>query len=126
MPSIDRHGVEIYYEVHGQGPAILMSHGYGATSAMWRGQLEALGEAHTLIPWDMRGHGQSGSPSDESEYSARRTVEDMAAILDALDLDRATIGGHSLGGYMSLEFHRVYEGPGQWIADRRHRTRIPQ
>ena len=86
-----------------------MSHGYGATSAMWRGQRKALAADHTLVTWDMRGHGQSGSPEDESEYSARRTVEDMAAILDALDVDRATIGGHSLGGYMSLEFHRVYE-----------------
>ncbi|MYE11116.1 MAG: alpha/beta fold hydrolase [Gammaproteobacteria bacterium] len=109
MPSIDRHGVEIYYEVHGQGPAILMSHGYAATCTMWRGQLKALGEDHTLVTWDMRGHGQSGSPSDASEYSARRTVEDMAAILDALGLPCATVGGHSLGGYMSLEFHRVYE-----------------
>lgn len=125
MPSIDRHGVEIYYEVHGQGPVVLMSHGYGATSAMWRGQLEALGEDHTLVTWDLRGHGQSGSPEDESEYSARRTVEDMAAILDALGGPR-----HDWRA-LPRRIHVVgvssrARGAGQRIADRRHRARIPE
>ena len=57
-------GVSLYYEVHGQGPTILLTHGYSATSQMWAGQVEALSKDHRLVIWDMRGHGRSDSPDD--------------------------------------------------------------
>jgi pimeloyl-ACP methyl ester carboxylesterase len=53
----------------------------------------------------MRGHGQSDAPADPAAYSEAHTVADMAAILDAEGIDRAVIGGLSLGGYMSLGFY---------------------
>ena len=55
MPRIDRDGVGIYYEVHGDGPPLLLTHGYSSTSAMWHGQVEALAPDHQLILWDMSG-----------------------------------------------------------------------
>jgi pimeloyl-ACP methyl ester carboxylesterase len=108
MPSLNRDGVNLHYEIHGEGPAILLSHGYSATSQMWRGQIEALSASHRLIVWDMRGHGRSDYPEDVSAYSEEATVADMAALLDAAGADRAIVGGLSLGGYMSLAFHRVH------------------
>ena len=84
MAYLDRDGVRIYYETHGTGPALLLTHGYSATSQMWRPQIEALAAEHTLILWDMRGHGRSGSPADDSLYSEALTVADMAALLDHL------------------------------------------
>ncbi len=108
MPYVDRDGVKIYYEVHGQGPAILLSHGYSATSRMWAGQVEALRDRYRVIVWDMRGHGESDSPEEQEQYSEAATVADMAAILDACGVERAVIGGLSLGGYMSLAFHLAY------------------
>ena len=66
MPVLDRDGVEIHYEKRGSGPAILLTHGYSATAGMWAGQLEALSDDHTVIAWDMRGHGKSDSPRDAS------------------------------------------------------------
>jgi pimeloyl-ACP methyl ester carboxylesterase len=105
MAHLNRAGVNIYYEVHGKGPAVLLSHGYSATSAMWTPQIDALAAAHTLILWDMRGHGASDSPDDPSLYSEAHTVADMAALLDHVDADSAVIGGLSLGGYMSLAFY---------------------
>jgi pimeloyl-ACP methyl ester carboxylesterase len=54
----------------------------------------------------MRGHGRTDSPADPAAYSEAATVADMSAILDAVGVQRAIIGGHSLGGYMSLAFHR--------------------
>jgi pimeloyl-ACP methyl ester carboxylesterase len=110
MPKLDRDGVAIHYEVHGQGPVILLSHGYSAASGMWAGQIEALSKAHTLVTWDMRGHGQSDYPEDPAAYSEAATVADMAAILDAVGADKAVIGGLSLGGYMSLAFNRAHPG----------------
>ena len=108
MPKLNRDGVNIYYEVHGEGPAVLLSHGYSATSQMWRGQIEPLAKTHKVVTWDMRGHGQSDYPEDPAQYSEPATVADMAAILDAVGAEKAVIGGLSLGGYMSLAFNRVH------------------
>jgi len=108
MTKLNRDGVDLHYEVHGAGPALLLSHGYSATSQMWRGQIEALSRDHKLIVWDMRGHGQSDYPEDPSAYSEAATVADMAALLDAAGEESAIVGGLSLGGYMSLAFHLAH------------------
>jgi pimeloyl-ACP methyl ester carboxylesterase len=108
MAKLDRDGVNIHYEVHGSGPPLLLTHGYSSTSAMWRGQIEALSKRHTLILWDMRGHGRSDYPDDPAAYSEALTVADMAALLDKIGAERAVVGGLSLGGYMSLAFVRAH------------------
>src|SRR4030095_2452460 len=108
MPKLDRHGVKVHYEIYGEGSVILLTHGYSATSEMWHGQIASLSHRHKLIVWDMRGHGQTDYPQDPSEYSEEKTVEDMTALLDVAGADKAIIGGLSLGGYMSLAFHRAH------------------
>ena len=110
MATLNREGVDIYYEVHGDAskPTILLSHGYSATSAMWQSQVAALKDDYQVIVWDMRGHGASASPADPAQYSEARTVEDMAALLDQVGVEQAIVGGLSLGGYMSLAFHATY------------------
>ena len=108
MPLLDRDGVKIYYEDHGHGPPILLSHGYSATCRMWNEQIAALVARNRVIVWDMRGHGESDDPDDPAAYSAALTVEDMAALLHRCRIDRAIIGGLSLGGYMSLAFHLAH------------------
>jgi pimeloyl-ACP methyl ester carboxylesterase len=108
MPMLDRDGVKLYYEVHGQGPALILTHGYSATSQMWAGQIAPLEPHFTVITWDMRGHGQSDYPADQGQYSEEATVADMAALLDAVGAADAVVGGLSLGGYMSLAFHRAH------------------
>src|ERR1700712_3197017 len=108
MPKLNRDGVNIHYEVHGSGPPLLLTHGYSSTSAMWQGQIEALSKHHQLILWDMRGHGQSDYPGDAAAYSEALTVADMGALLDTVGAQTAIVGGLSLGGYMSLAFHRAH------------------
>src|SRR5689334_18948611 len=108
MPMLNRDGVNLYYEVHGEGPVVLLTHGYSATSQMWKGQVEPLSKAHKLVTWDMRGHGESDYPDDQSLYSEEATVADMAALLDTVGAKTAIVGGLSLGGYMSLAFNRVH------------------
>ena len=56
----------------------------------------------------MRGHGRTDSPEDPAQYSEELTIADMAALLDMLGVDRAVVGGLSLGGYMSLAFYREH------------------
>src|ERR1700761_8568957 len=108
MPKIDRDGVHIHYEIHGDGVPLILTHGYSMTSAMWQGQIAALAQRHKLILWDMRGHGQSDYPADPSAYSGALTVGDIATLLDTVGADKAIVGGLSLGGYMSLAFYRAH------------------
>ena len=110
MAKLNREGVGIHYEVHGSGPAILLSHGYSATCRMWDGQVAAFKDRYKVIVWDMRGHGESDYPTDPAAYSEALTVGDMAAILDACHAPSAIIGGLSLGGYMTLAFHLRHPG----------------
>ncbi len=105
MPYIERGGAKIFYSTDGQGPPVLLSHGFSATSAMWAGQIAAFKAQYRIITWDMLGHGESDSPDDPSLYTVDGTVKDIAAILDACGADKAVIGGHSLGGFMSLAFN---------------------
>ena len=96
-------GIEIDYEVTGNGPTLLLSHGYGSTRHMWDGQHHAF-PGWRVVSWDMRGHGQTDSPVDPKAYSAALTVADMRALLEHVGVERAVIGGLSLGGYVSLAF----------------------
>ncbi len=93
---------EIAYTRHGQPsarPPMLLSHGFGASQAMWRTNLEALGAQRELVTWDLPGHGASGAGG---ELSQERCIAEMLALLDLLDAPRAVICGMSLGGYLSL------------------------
>jgi len=110
MPKLLREGVAIYYEAHGKGPVVLLTHGFAASSDMWRGQVEPITRKHRLVIWDMRGHGNSDYPEDPAAYSEEATVGDMAGLLDAIGVERAIVGGLSLGGYMSLAFHHRHPG----------------
>ena len=108
MAFIVRDGVRVYFEDHGSGPGVLLSHGFSQSSAIWRDQVEALSGNYRVMTWDMRGHGRSDYPNDLAAYSETHSVADMAAILDACGLATAVIGGHSLGGCTSLAFHLAH------------------
>jgi len=100
--------IEIEYQDGGRGPAVLLGHGYSATGRMWDGQRAALGDRHRIVSWDMRGHGQTESPPDAAQYSAALTVADMRALLQHCGIERAVVGGLSLGGYVSLAFYLAH------------------
>jgi pimeloyl-ACP methyl ester carboxylesterase len=107
MPQLDRAATQIFYEVTGDAnglPPLLLSHGFGASSTMWRPNRAALAAARRVITWDMRGHGHSDSPADPAEYTHAACVADMAALLDAAGAERAVAAGLSLGGFLSLAF----------------------
>ncbi len=108
MPHLKRGDANLYYEDDGKGPAILMTHGFVASTGMWDGQVEAFKGRFRLIRWDMRGHGQTECQDDQSAYGQDITVADMVAILDHLEVEKAIIVGHSLGGFMSLRLNVMH------------------
>ena len=111
MTYLDRDdGARINYQTFGPANGgkgstpLLLTHGFSASSEMWEPNVKALSAARPLITWDIRGHGQSDAGDDQARYSADASVADMAALLDASGIDRAVIGGQSLGGFLSLQF----------------------
>ena len=100
--------VHVHVEVEGDGPAVLFTHGFSATSAMWAGQVGPLAADHTVIRWDMRGHGESDYPADPAAYSIDWTIRDMIGLLDDAGAPRAVLVGHSLGGFASLAFAHLH------------------
>ena len=111
MPILTRPGGAIRYQVSGSGsPALLLTHGYGATAAMFAANVPAIAASHLVITWDMRGHGGSDYPAEPASYSPAAALDDMAALLAECGQDRAVLGGHSLGGYLSLDFALTYPG----------------
>ena len=108
MPYITRDGVRIHYEEAGSGPPVLITHGYSSSTRAWEGQAKSLSDTYRIITWDMRGHAETDSPEEQEKYSEAATVDDMAALLDHLGIEKAVISGLSLGGYMSLAFNLKY------------------
>jgi pimeloyl-ACP methyl ester carboxylesterase len=91
-------GVELDVLDEGEGPPVLLVHGFPDSSHLWRHQLPALTAAGLrVIAPDMRGFGASDRPADVAAYRLSRTVADLVAILDTLGVDRARVVGHDWG-----------------------------
>jgi pimeloyl-ACP methyl ester carboxylesterase len=109
MPKLTRPCGTISFDViraaqQTTAPALLLSHGFGATAAMFAPNVPTLATHRDVITWDLRGHGGSESPANPECYSGAQALDDMQAILGTLGVTRAVLGGHSLGGYLSLSF----------------------
>jgi pimeloyl-ACP methyl ester carboxylesterase len=100
-------GIEMAYDVEGSGEALLLLHGYPFNRSMWRRQVEALSDRYRVITPDLRGFGETGAVSDEPA-TMREMAEDIAALMDELDIRRFTLGGLSMGGYVALAFYRSF------------------
>lgn len=97
-------GVELRFEVHGEGLPVLLVHGFPLSGRMWDGVVERLAGAYRLIVPDLRGHGGS-EPSDEATMSDY--ADDLVAVLDAAgETGPVTVAGMSMGGYVCMELCR--------------------
>lgn len=101
MPFIiSNKGIRIHYETAGDGPPLVLQHGFTGTGKDWQtfGFVDGLSDHFRLIMPDARGHGQSDKPHDPSAYSLETIARDIVALLDALDLAQAHYYGYSYGG----------------------------
>jgi 2-(acetamidomethylene)succinate hydrolase len=88
-------GVDLAFRMGGSGPAVVLLHGTSASHAVWEPTAEALAPEATVIALDQRGHGRSDKPA--RGYAGPDFAADVVTVLDALGLERAIVGGHSLG-----------------------------
>jgi 3-oxoadipate enol-lactonase len=109
-PGLDAHtqrltvnGVSLAVDVRGEGPAILLVHGYPFDRTIWQDQIESLGGYRRIAP-DLRGMGRSDAP--DLGYGINTYAEDLAALLDSLGVGEVVLCGHSMGGYVIFEFLR--------------------
>ena len=91
---------EIFCVTEGDGPAVVLLHGGTLNLRMFDPQIGALSENYRLVRMDLRGYGRSSMPSD----NAYRHCDDVAAVLDHLEISAAVVGGESFGGSVSLDF----------------------
>ena len=90
-------GTEIYYKEWGEGPVVTFSHGWPLSSDAWDGQMHFLAQnGYRVVAHDRRGHGRSSQASSGNDMNGY--ADDLAAVIEALDLRNATLIGHSTGG----------------------------
>jgi len=101
MPALLVNGVSLYYEVNGEGQALVFIHGLGSSARDWEFQVPEFSKAYKVVTLDLRGHGQSDKPA--GPYSLPMFAADVAGLLRALDLQPAHIVGLSLGGGVAFQ-----------------------
>jgi pimeloyl-ACP methyl ester carboxylesterase len=101
-PTVRVGDITIAYRISGRGPALVLVHGLACGQRMWFHQRRALAERHTVITYDLRGHGASEVPPEAARYSGAHLARDLAGLIDALGLDRVAVLGFSMGGGPAL------------------------
>ncbi len=98
-------GVSLAVDMRGEGPAVLLVHGYPHNHTIWAAQMAALDGYRRIAP-DLRGMGQSDAP--DLGYSMATYAADLAALLDAVGVNQVVLCGLSMGGYIAFEFLRSW------------------
>ena len=96
--TVEANGIHLHIAEQGEGPVVLLCHGFPESWYSWRHQLAALAAAgfHAIAP-DMRGYGRSDRPEAVEQYTLLHLVGDMVGLLDALGIEQAAIAGHDWG-----------------------------
>jgi pimeloyl-ACP methyl ester carboxylesterase len=97
-------GVKIHYASLGEGPLVVMIHGFPDFWYSWRHQMAALADRYQVVAIDQRGYNLSDKPKGVESYDVRLLVGDVAAVIKSLGKDKATIVGHDWGGLVAWYF----------------------
>jgi pimeloyl-ACP methyl ester carboxylesterase len=108
MPTIKSDDAEIYYEVRGDGPPVVLLHPFPASHELWLPAAQSLTSRYRVILPDLRGHG--ASESGEGPATMEKHAGDLARVMDDAAVGRAAFAGVSIGGYILFEFWRHYRG----------------
>ncbi len=113
--SIKTNGTTLYVRVGGQGPAVLLIHGFGDTGDMWAPLAAALMKDHTVIVPDLRGMGLSAHP--DTGYTKKNQALDMAGLLDVLKIGKVDLVTHDIGNMVGYAFAVQFQPRvARWVA----------
>ncbi len=103
MPIERINGIEIHYELHGEGEPLVFVHGYTGDVSDWRFQIPEFARTHRVLVMDHRGHGRSEAPADRGAYSILNMADDVEAVAAHAGFERYHLLGHSMGGAVAQE-----------------------
>ncbi|WP_374252625.1 alpha/beta fold hydrolase [Xanthobacter sp.] len=106
IAEIETNGTTLHVRTGGQGPAVLLIHGYGETGDMWGALAQALAPTHTVVVPDLRGMGLSAKPP--GGYDKKTQGADMAGLLDALGIDKVALVTHDIGNMVGFAFAALH------------------
>jgi 3-oxoadipate enol-lactonase len=106
MEKININGIQLAYDRRGEGLALALLHGYPLDHHLWDQVVPLLIDTFDVILPDLRGFGES--TTKDSPYTMDDYASDIAGLLDQLEIQKAAIVGHSMGGYVALAFARLY------------------
>ena len=104
MPKALINGVNLYYEVHGEGFPLVWSHEFAGDYRSWAPQVRFFSRRYRVVTYNARGYPSSDVPADGDAYSQEQAVEDLRGLLEHLGVTKAHIGGLSMGGNVALNF----------------------
>jgi pimeloyl-ACP methyl ester carboxylesterase len=112
VPFARSQGLSIHYAVEGEGPPLVLQHGFSGTLQRWywAGYVEALKSRYRLILPDARGHGRSDKPHDPAAYTLEAQAADVAAVMDHAGVEKAHYWGFSMGGRIGFALARDFPG----------------
>src|SRR5213592_2047914 len=94
----------LHVEVEGSGPTVVLGHGFGGSARNFLPQARALRARCRVVRFDARGHARSGAPDDQRAYEPEAFVDDLRRVLDHVGVERAVVGGLSMGAGIALRF----------------------
>jgi len=94
--KIRANGIDIHYDISGSGPCVVFAHSLGSDLSIWEAQKSALATRHTVLRYDLRGHGNTDAPAGAYDFDL--LAADIVGLLDALHMEKASFVGISLGG----------------------------
>ena len=106
MEKVNVNGIQLAYDRQGDGPTLVLLHGFPLDRHLWDEVVPLLGDTFDVILPDLRGFGES--TTIDSQSSMDDYASDIAGLLDKLEIQKAAIVGHSMGGYVALAFARLY------------------
>jgi len=101
MPTVKTYEANIYYEVHGTGPAVVLAHGAGGNTLIWWQQVPHFSREYTVITFDHRGFGRS--TCTPAAFHPRHFADDLRAVLDAAEVGDAALVCQSMGGWTGMQ-----------------------
>jgi pimeloyl-ACP methyl ester carboxylesterase len=104
MDHVEIGGLRIAFERRGEGPPLVLLHGWPSNSREWRRQLDVLSDEFTVVAWDAPGAGRSSDP--EEPFGLADWADCLVAFVEALGLGRPHVAGLSWGGGLALELYR--------------------
>ncbi len=111
MPYITANGIQLHYREVGEGPTVLLVHGFTGNLRNWALQVPVLTKEFRAVSLDLRGHGHSDKPSGAEDYTLETMADDVYAFVRELDLTSCFLVGHSMGGMIAQHLILAHPEP---------------